>query len=229
VTWRTRQGLQRPDLTLLVIAKTPVPGRVKTRLTPQVTPWQACTLAVAALHDTLAVVASAPARRRLLVLDGEPGRWIPAAFEVVPQVGGGLADRLAGAFALVDGPAFLVGMDTPQLTVEDLWPDGGTGVSDAVIGPAEDGGYWGIGMREPRPEVFAGVPMSTPRTGELQRESLRRHGFEVSELRRLRDVDTMHDARAVASLAPSTRFAAAFRQLRASTERQLAARANAMS
>lgn len=210
--------IRRPpghDLALLVIAKTPAPGRVKTRLVPDVTASQASALAAASLADTLAAVGAAPARRRVLVLDGEPGPWVPACFEVAPQVGAGLAERLAGAFALVDGPAFLVGMDTPQLTTADLWPGWDRpSAPDAVIGLCEDGGFWGIGMREPRPQVFAGVPMSTARTGELQRSALRRCGFDVGDLRRLRDVDTMADARAVAHLAPGTRFAATLRNLR---------------
>lgn len=200
------------DLTLLVIAKSPVPGRVKTRLTTEISPAQAADLAAAALLDTLDVVAAAPARRRVLVLDGDPGAWVPGSFEVVPQCAGGLADRLAGAFAGVDGPAFLVGSDTPQLGVDDLWA-GFAGGPDAVIGLAQDGGFWGIGMRHPRPEVFAGVPMSTARTGVAQQNALRRSGFSLGALRVLRDVDTMQDARAVAALAPGTRFAAAVRRL----------------
>ncbi|MFC9290815.1 glycosyltransferase, partial [Streptomyces sp. NPDC057052] len=63
--------------TLLVIAKEPLPGRVKTRLTPPFAPWEAAALAEAALADTLAAVAAAPAVRRRLVLDGAPGPWLP--------------------------------------------------------------------------------------------------------------------------------------------------------
>ena len=106
---------------LLVIAKAPAPGRVKTRLTPPCTPQEAAALAAAALDDTLAAAAKAqlPARR-VLVLEGEPGSWIPDAFEVIPQRGDGLGERLAAAFADADGPAFLVGMDTPQVTTSML-------------------------------------------------------------------------------------------------------------
>ncbi|MDG4866242.1 glycosyltransferase, partial [Streptomyces sp. T-3] len=68
--------------TLLVIAKEPLPGRVKTRLTPPFTPVEAAELAEAALTDTLAVVRALPARRRILVLDGRPGPWLPPGFEV---------------------------------------------------------------------------------------------------------------------------------------------------
>ena len=102
--------------TLLVIAKEPRPGRVKTRLTPPFTPEEAAALAEAALADTLRAVAAAPARRRVLVLDGQPGPWLPPGFDVVPQCAGGLDERLAAAFAGCDGPALLIGMDTPQVT-----------------------------------------------------------------------------------------------------------------
>lgn len=73
------------DLTLLVIAKEPIAGRVKTRLTPSVTETEAANLAKAALADTLETVKAAPATRRVLVLDGKPGDWIPSGFEIVPQ------------------------------------------------------------------------------------------------------------------------------------------------
>ena len=148
--------------TLLVIAKEPLPGKVKTRLATDVGAQAAADLAAACLADTLDAVVAAPAERRVLVLDGRPGPWLPAGIEVVPQVGGGLAERLAAAFAAVKGPAFLVGMDTPQLTPELLDVD--LCSNDAVLGMAQDGGFWGIGMRHPRAEVFVDVPMSTPTT-----------------------------------------------------------------
>ncbi len=195
------------DLTLLVIAKEPVPGRVKTRLAPDVG-WQgAADLAAACLADTLDAVAATPAARRVLVLDGTPGPWVPDGIEVVPQVGGGLAERLAAAFAAVEGPAFLIGMDTPQVTPALLAVD--LQGNDAVIGLASDGGFWGIGMSHPDPGVFDGVPMSTATTGAAQLSRLVERGFTVAELPVLTDVDTIADARAVAAECPSTRFAAA--------------------
>jgi uncharacterized protein len=197
--------------TLLVIAKSPVPGRVKTRLTPPCTPAQAAELAGAALGDTLAAAIRARrAARRVLVLDGAPGAWLPLGFEVVPQRGDGLAARLGGAFQAAGGPAFLVGMDTPQVTPELL--DAGLAAlecADAVFGAALDGGYWGIGLRAADPEVFRDVPMSEPSTGMAQRVRLAELGLRTAVLPPLRDVDTIADARAVAAQAPGSRFAAA--------------------
>ncbi|MGV9288070.1 TIGR04282 family arsenosugar biosynthesis glycosyltransferase [Streptomyces sp. NPDC003719] len=192
--------------TLLVIAKEPRPGRVKTRLTPPFTPAQAAALAEAALADTLHTVAATPARRRVLVLDGSPGPWLPAGFDVVPQCAGGLDERLAQAFAGCAGPALLIGMDTPQVTPELLTVD--FAGCDAYVGPAEDGGFWALGLARPDPALLRGVPMSTPVTGAVQRERLVAAGLRVRDLPPLRDVDTAADARAVAALAPHGRFAA---------------------
>ncbi|MFH8802299.1 DUF2064 domain-containing protein [Streptomyces sp. NPDC017936] len=192
--------------TLLVIAKEPLPGRVKTRLTPPFTPREAAALAEAALTDTLLAVSAAPAGRRVLVLDGAPGPWLPPGFDVVPQCAGGLDARLADAFAHCAGPALLIGMDTPQVTPELLTVD--FAGCDAYFGPAEDGGFWALGLAEPDPGLLRGVPMSTPATGAVQRGRLVAAGLRVRDLPRLRDVDTAPDAAAVAALAPHGRFAA---------------------
>lgn len=191
---------------LLVIAKEPRPGRVKTRLTPPFTPGQAAELAEAALVDTLRAVAATPACRRVLVLDGTPGPWLPPGFDVVPQCAGGLDERLADAFAHCDGPALLIGMDTPQVTPELLTVDFTD--CDARFGPAEDGGFWALGLARPDPGLLRGVPMSTPTTGAVQRDRLLGAGLRVRDLPSLRDVDTAADARAVAALAPHGCFAA---------------------
>jgi len=199
--------------TLLVIAKQPVPGRVKTRLVPPCTYEQAAGLAEAALADTLHSAAMLPARRRVLVLDGQPGPWLPAGFEVVPQCGGPLDERLAGAFATAHGPALLIGMDTPQVTPDLLAVD--WEAADAYFGPAADGGFWALGLRVPDPALLRGVPMSTPSTGAVQRARLLAAGLRVADLPQLRDVDTAADAVAVAREAPRSRFAARARQLAA--------------
>jgi rSAM/selenodomain-associated transferase 1 len=199
--------------TLLVIAKAPVPGRVKTRLTPPLRPEQAASLARAALEDTLdAVARSHLATRRVVALEGEPDGWLPRGFELVPQRGDGLAERLAGAFEDVGGPALLVGMDTPQVTPALL--DAGLAAlgdgADAVFGAATDGGYWTIGLTRPDRRVFEGVPMSERHTGAAQRARLAVLGLATRHLPPLRDVDTFADARSVAAAAPRARFARAF-------------------
>ncbi|NSC24960.1 DUF2064 domain-containing protein [Streptomyces albus subsp. chlorinus] len=214
--------------TLLVIAKEPRPGRAKTRLGPVFTEHGAASLASAALTDTLRAVLATPARRRVLVLDGRPGPWLPGpdeggdTLEIAPQAAGGLDARLAAAFALCDGPALLVGMDTPQLTpgllapatAPHAWRD-----HDAFFGPAADGGFWALGLARPDPALLRGVPMSTPTTGAVQRARLVDAGLRVCDLPELRDVDEPDDAAAVAARAPGTLFAAEHARLRGLLDR----------
>jgi glycosyltransferase A (GT-A) superfamily protein (DUF2064 family) len=195
--------------TLLVIAKEPRPGQVKTRLTPPFTPHEAAALAQASLADTLDAVARTPAGRRVLVLEGEPGPWLPPGFDVVRQCAGGLDERLAAAFADCEGPALLIGMDTPQVTPELLQVDFAD--CDAYFGSAEDGGFWALGLAAPDPALLRGVPMSTSHTGAAQRARLA--GLRVRDLPRLRDVDTAYDAEVVARSAPGGRFAAELARL----------------
>lgn len=195
---------------LIVIAKAPEPGKAKTRLCPPCTPEQAARLAAASLLDTLEAVSRTSAHRRVLAFDGDGERWCPPGFELIPQRGHGLAERLASTFEDVGEPALLIGMDTPQVTPELLATGmralecGGT---DAVLGPAYDGGYWSIGVKRHTPGLFAGVPMSSPRTCEEQRRRIEQLGLRLREQRRLRDVDTIADARKVACEAPRSRFA----------------------
>jgi rSAM/selenodomain-associated transferase 1 len=203
-------------VTVIVLAKSPVPGRVKTRLCPPCDPEEAARLAEAALVDTLTAVAATPCHRRVLALDGAPGPWLPAGFEVIPQRGDGLDERLAHAFTDVGSGGLLIGMDTPQLTPAPLTaslraldaPE-----VDAVLGASVDGGWWCIGLRAPDPAVFHGVPMSTPHTGVSQRARLRALGLRTRALPVMRDVDDFGDAAAVARAAPATRFATTLRPM----------------
>ncbi|MEU8187655.1 TIGR04282 family arsenosugar biosynthesis glycosyltransferase [Micromonospora carbonacea] len=207
---------------VLVLAKTPQPGRVKTRLCPPCTPEQAARVAAAALADTLDTVAAATAGARILVVDGD--HPAPAGWQRLAQRGGPLGDRIANAFAdarpVTDGrgaaaATLLIGMDTPQLTAAHL--DTAVGLldtadgPDAVLGPADDGGWWALGLREPgHAEALRAIPTSTARTGRLTLAALRRRGLRVHLLPRLRDVDTAADAHAVAARCPAgSRFAVA--------------------
>ena len=196
---------------LLVLAKTPVAGRVKTRLTPPLTPHGAAAVAAAAIEDTLAAVRATAVTRRVLVVDGP---MTAEGFARQPQRGGPLDERLAAAYddaaAAADLPALLIGMDTPQVT-PDLLEQAVTALleHDAVFGRATDGGWWALGLRQPDGRLLAGIPTSRDDTGSLQLARLREAGLDVLELPALRDVDTVADAQAVAELAPHSRFAAA--------------------
>ncbi|RFA14183.1 glycosyltransferase [Subtercola boreus] len=206
-------------LTVIVIAKECVPGRVKTRLAPDLTFEQAAAVASASLADTLDVVRGLPAERRILAFDGDPANAPVEAegFELIPQAEGGLDARLADIFSKCEGPTLLVGMDTPQLLRSDLepilsWPQGvDSELPDAWLGLSTDGGFWALAMANPDGSVIEGVPMSQDDTGSIQLDRLHQAGLTVGLLASLTDVDTAQDAALVASLAPEGRFAAAWR------------------
>lgn len=224
----------QPAARLLVLAKEPRPGRVKTRLCPPCTPGDAARVAAAALADTVDAVLAATARladdglptEPVLVLDGSYPPDLPV-LRCVPQVVGGLDERLAAAFA--EGgrpgqpgrppvPTVLIGMDTPQVTA-DLLADAvrgiaGPGPSSACLGLAVDGGWWLLGLGSPDPALLRGLPMSTPETGAATSARLRAAGLDVLSLPVLRDVDTVDDAELVARQTPGTRFAATWASTR---------------
>jgi glycosyltransferase A (GT-A) superfamily protein (DUF2064 family) len=207
--------------TLILIAKEPIAGKVKTRLHPDVSFHMAAELAAASIQDTLATMAKVPATRRVLFFDGLN---LPAGvenFDIVQQTEGTLDERLGAIFDASTGPTVLIGMDTPQVAVSDLAPAFGAWPStvDAWFGAASDGGFWALGMREPRGDLIRGVPMSQEDTGSIQFQRLRDAGLRVGLLPRLTDVDTIVDAHEVAAMAPTTRFA---RTLSRATERQFA-------
>jgi rSAM/selenodomain-associated transferase 1 len=199
---------------ILVIAKAPDAGRVKTRLCPPCTYEDAARIAEAALEDTVDAARSVANAKTVLVLDGAPGPWVPRGVEVIAQHGNGLAQRIANAFADAGAPALLIGMDTPQVTPRMLsdalrtldMPD-----VDAVLGRAVDGGWWTIGFNDVVAGAFDGVPMSTSYTSLAQRRRLKALGLRVARLPTLRDVDTFSDAIAVAGDIPRTRFGRAVR------------------
>jgi rSAM/selenodomain-associated transferase 1 len=204
----------RDRVHLIVIAKAPIAGRVKTRLCPPYSLHEAAVLAEAALSDTLAAVAATPAAGRTIVLDGPVGPWLPSGFSVLPQRGNGLDERLAAAFTDAQrngsAPVLLVGMDTPQVTPsllsaasQALTSEG----TDAVLGPADDGGWWCLGLRCADPQLLLGVPMSTSHTWADQDQRLRAHGLRVTALPTLVDVDDAASAVTVAQQAPFSRFA----------------------
>jgi hypothetical protein len=198
---------------VLVMAKAPVPGRVKTRLCPPCTPDQAARVAGAALADTLDTVEATVTGTRVLAVDGQYAA--PPGWRTQPQRGGPLAHRLAGAFAdtRVPGTAtLLIGMDTPQLDPDHLDTAlrrlGDPGGPDVVLGLAADGGWWALGLREPaHATVLRHIVTSTATTGAETLAALRGRGLRVASLPRLRDVDTAADAHAVAAeCAPDRRF-----------------------
>jgi glycosyltransferase A (GT-A) superfamily protein (DUF2064 family) len=212
---------------VLVVAKAPVAGLVKTRLGVEIGMERAADLAAAALLDTLEACTEAfgPGGCHL-ALDGDlvgceradEMTRSTAGWNVFPQQGKGLGRRLRNAHehvhTVVGGPVIQVGMDTPQAGAVALRTAARrlTCPSDAVLGAAYDGGWWLLGVgHSDLVRQLDDVPMSAPDTFTETLRMLERAGATVSLAEPLRDVDTVEDARLVASEAPHTRFAEAWR------------------
>lgn len=211
----------RPTPHLLVVAKAPVPGQVKTRLGADIGMRTAAQIAAASLADSLAAcTAAVGAAHCHLSLEGDLADALAGAqllslvdgWSIRPQHGSDLAERLAHAHAEVPGPVVQIGMDTPQVSPSSLLAAAeGLDRHDAVLGPAEDGGWWVLALREPSlAAALVGVPMSTPTTYDDTRAALLAAGLSVGATATLRDVDTVADAEAVAVQAPDGEFARAW-------------------
>lgn len=208
---------------VLVMAKAPVAGRVKTRLGVVVGDAAAADLAAACILDTIDVCEAVfTGRERLHVaLDGDLDRTVRhrevaerlGGWTVHPQRGDSFSSRLANAHLDVGRATGVsvvqIGMDTPHLAaaaLREVAERVGDG-NDAVLGPAADGGWWVLAVSRPElARCLGGVRMSTSRTCADTIAALEDHGARVRLTATLRDVDTVQDARAVAGEAPDTRF-----------------------
>ncbi|KQV63354.1 hypothetical protein ASC64_17315 [Nocardioides sp. Root122] len=209
---------------VLLVAKAPVAGQVKTRLGAVVGADTAAALAAAALLDTIEACLMTGAEGHLSLAgdlrDAVQGDALKAAltgWTISPQRGDGLAERLVSAHADA-GPGVVVqiGMDTPHVTAVALrGVAAGLARHDAVLAPAEDGGWWALGRLDPDVvRHVAQVEMSTADTFTGTRRALEHAGCRVGPAPVMTDVDTVADADRVALLAPHTRFARAWREAR---------------
>lgn len=208
---------------VLVMAKAPVPGQVKTRLAVTEGEQRAARLAASALLDTFDVCESvfAPGRR-FVALSGNLGLAVDQGilrkrlltWTVLAQRGTHLGERIVNAHKDVHArrasPVVQIGMDTPHLTTAVLRQVARTveGTGQPVLGMAADGGWWVLASALGSDvEGLEQVPMSDPRTGILTRRMLQDAGRSVAAAPVLRDVDVLTDARMAARAAPHTRFA----------------------
>lgn len=210
-------------VTILVVAKAPVPGLAKTRLALALGPTVAADIAAAALLDTLDAVAQTPVAGRVVAMTGDLDAASRsqeihkrlADFIVITQRGVDFADRLANAHADAAKaagpfPVLQIGMDTPQVAPELMTRAAEALLtSPAVLGMASDGGWWVLGVHSPTDaDVLRAVPMSRPDTGAVTLRALRETGLDVTLVDELRDVDTIDDVAAVRDESrPDSRFA----------------------
>ena len=208
---------------VVVFAKAPRAGAVKTRLCPPLSPAAAARLyhcflldvleRVRALGGITPVIAYAPRRAREFFAATQPG------MRLVPQGGGDLGARMARVFerlfACGFAPVVILGADSPTLPLRHLRAAIRLlvrGTHDGVIGPSEDGGYYLIGLRAPCPALFSGISWSTGRVLAQTLAKARRTGRRLRRLPPWYDVDTIEDLRRLAvelrrtrGLAPRTR------------------------
>ncbi len=192
-----------PRCALVLFAKQPVPGRVKTRLARAVGEARAADLYERVLRHTVECALRAEVRADCLVAYAHPGEetWfqaLDAGLRAIPQTEGDLGARMLGAFRQMAEIGYeatvIVGTDCPALQPYHL-QRAVTELArrDLVLGPTWDGGYYAIGARAPHPDLFENIPWSTDEVLPLTRSRIRKHGLTCVELPRLRDVDDEGD------------------------------------
>ena len=192
-----------PDARILIFAKAPEPGRVKTRLIPALSPRGAADLHARLLADTVARLASAgPAPVELWCAPDPACAPFPELanrllLPLYAQRGADLGERMldAAVDALTrSGAVVLVGTDCPLLEKTYLAQALAAlrGV-DAVLGPAEDGGYFLLGLKQSAPELFFDIPWGTDRVAAITRDRMDALGWEWAELPPLWDLDRPDD------------------------------------
>lgn len=198
---------------LVVFAKAPIPGQVKTRLCPPLTPDEAATIHGSFVLDTVERAKAAIDRFTLPVdrfLACAPSSAHPFfkvlearhGMRLIDQTGDDLGERMAEVFDRLFArnyrSVFLVGTDVPSLPLEeyrrafDLLES-----HDLVLGPALDGGYYLLGLKHPVPELFVGIPWSTSLVLQTTEDRARSLGLTVARTASWRDVDTIDDLTAL--------------------------------
>jgi rSAM/selenodomain-associated transferase 1 len=209
-----------------IVAKAPAPGRVKTRLVPPLTSAEAAAVARACLLDTLRRAPAAVGAAWTLFLDGEPDAEIRERAEagvvrILPQGEGDLGARLERAFARLRaegaGRVVAIGADSPTLDPA-LLADSFDALADhdAVLGPAEDGGYYLVGLSRDAGDFFRETPWGTGEVARVAADRAASRGFSLARLRPWYDVDDVASLRRAARDAPGagcSALAAALRPL----------------
>ncbi|MBI5594656.1 MAG: TIGR04282 family arsenosugar biosynthesis glycosyltransferase [Elusimicrobia bacterium] len=184
---------------VIVFAKAPVPGGVKTRLTPPFSAEQAAALYRAFAADSLAAAQAAQGAQAVVAYaaheDWPDPSWLgTAAADWFPQEGADLGRRLAAATgkAFIDGAdrVVVIGTDSPHLPperIEEAFSRLAAG--PVVLGPARDGGYYLIGLREPAPTLFDDIPWSGPKVLEATTARAAELRWPVHLLDPLEDID----------------------------------------
>ena len=202
-----------PRVALCIMAKAPEAGQVKTRLCPPLSPDEDAELSRCFIRDKAAQVRQVARAKPAVAYTPENAAAVfevlAPGFTLLPQRGGDLTARLLSVLARLFAEGFhaaiMIDSDTPTLPTEFLERAVtllASGEHDLVLGPSEDGGYYLIGLRRPHPELFEGIPWSTPAVLEETLRRARALGLSALRLPPWYDVDTGADlARLTAELA----------------------------
>lgn len=186
-----------PEPLIIVFLKAPRPGAVKTRLAQSIGPEAACQAYIEMCRSVLETLRDFNRVQIRFTPDDahqEIQQLLQPGWNSAPQGNGNLGDRMERAFQETVGPAILIGTDCPAIEAPDL--DESRSALDShpiVIGPARDGGYWLIGMREYNANLFRGINWSTQTVFEETMARAEQANLSVYSLRELSDIDTEAD------------------------------------
>tara|TARA_B100001179_G_C18563290_1_gene391612 strand:- start:214 stop:792 length:579 start_codon:yes stop_codon:yes gene_type:complete len=183
--------MQTPQVA--IFARWPEPGKAKTRLIPRLGAEGAATLYRRLLELTVEQARESALPFHLRVTGAEPQRfrdWLGGTLDVRDQGAGDLGEKLAR----VPVPGLMIGSDCPGLTAK-LLEEAAQALSthEAVIGPADDGGYWLLGLRAPCPDLFTDMEWSTAQVFPETMRRLESRGIAPHVLPELTDIDTGED------------------------------------
>lgn len=196
-------------MALVIFAKAPIPGHVKTRLCPPLTPDEAATLHGSFVLDTLERskaaatrfklpfdrhLACSPTSTHVFFKIMEERQGVRLLDQVGDDVGARMHQTFDALFAKGYTQVVMVGTDVPSLPLEQYKQAFTLLAShDLVLGPALDGGYYLIGLKRPIPELFAGIPWSTEQVLHLTQEKAQALGLTIARTTPWRDIDTAED------------------------------------
>jgi len=193
------------NLPLLLFAKAPIPGKVKTRLQSHCSAEQAAQIAEVLLEESLIQATTHwPGNVYLSVaLDSEhpflQKMCEKYSVELTMQCVGDLGDKMSGAFDQFGYPAAIMGCDAPHIRADDLIKAHGLLTQgDSVLGPSEDGGYYFIGLASRQPSIFKGISWGNETVMQETQLRAKELNLDFRMLSPLNDIDEWQDLQSVA-------------------------------
>lgn len=185
---------------LAVFAKTPHPGKVKTRLAPEMSLAESAELYRCMLLDTISRIGSLSVDTAIFYEgDEEYFRQLDPSLQLIRQHPAGLGERLDAAFAALSALGYrervVIGSDAPDLPLDFIEEAFRllAGGRDAVFGPAEDGGYYLVGLSGETSCLFRDIPWSGPQVLSVSLERANEAGFSTALIHSWYDVDSYQD------------------------------------